>query len=200
MGVYRHIEQLGEGAFGCVFKSQTPRDEKFYKKHPVIALKVIKDSNGYRTDSKATEEAKLLKKLNHRNIVKYLTSFVDKNDRQFCIVMEYCDFGDMNKIIPEDPDEEIVWRFMSVIANGLNYIHGQGIVHRDLKPENILCKFEGVEEDYWRYDVSYINVKLGDFGIAKLMTKKHLDIYYTRTIAGKKIVTYIKVLLGWAYA
>ena len=194
MGFYRHIEKLGEGAFGEVYKAKTPRDQKFYKKHSVTAIKVIKNSNGYgyRTDSKAAEEAKLLKRLNHTNIVKYLTSFVD-TDRQFCIVMEYCDFGDMNKIIPQDPNEGNVWRFMNLIANGLNYIHGQGIVHRDLKPENILCKFDGIVDDYWQcddsfIDVSYINVKIGDFGIAKLMTKKHLDDYYTRTIAGKKMV------------
>ena len=39
-------------------------------------------------------------------------------------------------------------------------------------------------------DVSYINVKIGDFGIAKLLTRKHWDNYYTRTIAGNKMVMY----------
>ena len=191
IGPYRHIKKLGEGAFGEVFQAKTPRTATFYRKHPVVAIKVIKNSNAYRTDWKAKEEANLLKRLNHPNIVKYLNSFVD-TERQFCIIMEYCDFGDMNMIVPEEPDEGIVWGFMSLIANGLEFIHGQGIVHRDLKPDNILCKLDAIvddrDDDGDFINVSCIKVKIGDFGIAKLMTKKHWDNYYTRTAIGKKIV------------
>ena len=180
---YKLIKKLGEGAFGEVHKAKTPEQEKFYQNHPVTAIKITKN---YRTDLVAAQEAKLLKRLNHKNIVKYLTSFVingNLNYRQFAIVMEYCDFGDMNNIIPSEPDEGTVWRFMNIIANGLNYIHNQNIVHRDLKPENILCRSDGMYTKTWKC-VNYVNVKIGDFGISKLMTKKSLDNYYTRTIAG----------------
>ena len=87
---------------------------------------------------------------------------------------------------------------MNIIANGLNYIHKQGIVHRDLKPENILCKSDGIYTvSYydWPIAANYVNVKIGDFGIAKLMTKKSLNNYYTRTIAGKKINKKLQFIL-----
>ena len=106
--------------------------------------------------------------------------------------MEYCDYGDMNKIIPTTPIEDNIWRFMEIISNGLSYIHEQGIVHRDLKPENILCKKQRLVQDVWTIrksliDVTYVHVKIGDFGIAKLMNKSHnIDLYYARTHVGKK--------------
>ena len=106
--------------------------------------------------------------------------------------MEYCDYGDMNKIIPSNPIEDNIWRFLEIISNGLSYIHKQGIVHRDLKPENILCKKQRLVQDVWNIrksliDVTYIQVKIGDFGIAKLMNKSHNnDLYYARTHVGKK--------------
>ena len=106
--------------------------------------------------------------------------------------MEYCGYGDMNKIIPSNPIEDNIWRFLEIISNGLSYIHEQGIVHRDLKPENILCKKQRLVQDVWNIrksfiDVTYIQVKIGDFGIAKLMNKSHNnELYYARTHIGKK--------------
>ena len=68
IGPYRHIKKLGEGAFGEVFQAKTPRTATFYRKHPVVAIKVIKNSNAYRTDWKAKEEANLLKRLNNSSL------------------------------------------------------------------------------------------------------------------------------------
>ena len=50
------------------------------------------------------DEIEILRKFNHRYIVKYLTSFTTltsfTNMRgSLCIVMEYCDFGSLTKSV-----------------------------------------------------------------------------------------------------
>lgn len=45
---------------------------------------------------------------------------------------------------------------MKCILQGLDHIHDQNIVHRDLKPANLLLKG----------DMTYTQVKIGDFGLS----------------------------------
>ena len=47
------------------------------------------------------------------------------------------------------------------LCDGLRYAHSQGIIHRDIKPSNIIL----VDDT-----AGGINVKLIDFGLAKLTT------------------------------
>ena len=61
---------------------------------------------------------------------------------------------------------------MSILSSALEYLHSQKILHRDLKPENILLKSN--------VDDSNINVKIADFGIAKLLNQKSQIEYYGR--------------------
>ena len=46
MGKYGHkvCDKLGEGAFGEVYKKDSPRDEPFHSQHPIVAMKKIKVS------------------------------------------------------------------------------------------------------------------------------------------------------------
>ena len=102
--------------------------------------------------------------------------------------------GDLFSYLSEGHFGEDRARFYAIqVVLALGHLHEKNIVYRDLKPENILCKLDSVVNDNWQcdgdfIDVSYINVKIGDFGIAKLLTRKHWDNYYTRTAIGKKIV------------
>ena len=133
---------------------RTPPKEPFFNTRKIVAMKRIVDP-----DARSYAEVEMLKKLDHPAIVKYLTSYAnDSND--LCIIMEYCQNGDLNDLIqkrgPQIATEKNIIAIISNIASALDYIHQKGIIHRDIKPNNILC---GVNN----------HIKLADFGLAKLM-------------------------------
>ena len=101
-------------------------------------------------------EAVLMVKLKHPNIRQvYGYGYIGN---RHCSIMEYLDGNDLGELLREGrrfTDEELC-KWWNQIADALNYTHGQGIVHRDIKPSNIFLDVDG-------------NVKLLDFGIAKMM-------------------------------
>lgn len=101
------------------------------------------------------EEAELVKKLHHRNIITIYDSFFENNTAYY--VMEYCDGIDLRKYSGNftrrlDYDEGM--NILYQIMNGLEYIHSKGILHRDIAPDNI-------------YVTKNNTVKILDFGAAR---------------------------------
>lgn len=78
--------------------------------------------------------------------------------------MEYADGGTLAQIITEaSPDkylEEIkILKIFEQISSAINYMHSENILHRDLKTANVFLNSKGV-------------VKIGDFGISKIINTK----------------------------
>ena len=101
-------------------------------------------------------EAVLMVKLKHPNIRQvYGYGYIGN---RHCSIMEYLDGNDLGELLRDGrrfTDEELS-KWWNQIADALNFTHAQGIVHRDIKPSNIFLDKDG-------------NVKLLDFGIAKMM-------------------------------
>lgn len=103
-----------------------------------------------------------MKSLNHENIVQIYDSFTYDQSRKFAMILEYCDGGDLNKMIKTTrgkskliPESKIIDIFQKIL-DGLEYIHSKKIIHRDMKSLNIFLTKSG-------------NIKIGDLGIAKVL-------------------------------
>ena len=141
---------LGKGAFGKVFKVKNKKDKKIY------ALKEISFDND-EEKKEVKNEAEILSRINHENIVKYFDSFFE--GEKFYIVMEFCP-DDLDKLIDRHKtenkliDKKEVLNIIKNICKGLLALQNRKIIHRDLKPENIFLSQDNI-------------VKIGDFGISK---------------------------------
>mmetsp|Transcript_28141 Transcript_28141/g.45600 ORF Transcript_28141/g.45600 Transcript_28141/m.45600 type:complete len:908 (+) Transcript_28141:221-2944(+) len=153
---YEQMEMIGKGSFGKVFKVRDREDRKIYV---VKKLKFSDDTESER--EAALSEVEVLSQLHHPNIVQYRESFWDSKDH-LCIVMGYCENGDLHEKIQEAvqtsykfPEEQVLDWFVQMCL-AIQYIHSKKIVHRDLKSKNIFLTANNM-------------VKLGDFGIAKAL-------------------------------
>lgn len=157
---FAFLRPLGKGSYGKVKlaihnKSQQQYAVKILNKTNL--LRVHTDMNTTAMD-KVQQEIRIMKTLNHPNVIKIYTIVDDPDEYKLYLVMEYLEGGQVYQVDPtgmgKDPIEmERLKKFVVGIANGLQYLHGKGIVHRDIKPENILLDHHD-------------NVKLADFGVS----------------------------------
>lgn len=82
----------------------------------------------------------------------------------FRIVMEYCEGGDLRKILNEYnvPVEDKV-EMIGQILDAINKIHKFGIIHGDLKCQNIF-----LANKYIPGNTDDIVIKIGDFGLSEI--------------------------------
>ena len=103
-----------------------------------------------------------MKRLRHPNIVAYRDSFLARNRESLCIVMTYCDGGDLGNQITQAAKrrrpftEAKVLHWFVQMALGLHYMHANRVLHRDLKTQNIFLLGNG-------------RLVLGDLGISKVL-------------------------------
>mmetsp|Transcript_98983 Transcript_98983/g.221035 ORF Transcript_98983/g.221035 Transcript_98983/m.221035 type:complete len:419 (+) Transcript_98983:74-1330(+) len=178
---YERLQVLGRGSFSTVLlariregpagpaalgSSGTPAGASAFELSG--ALRVVKEvdlapEKGKKDDTRRAEalrEAEMLKSLSHLNIVAYHDAFLAGS--KLCIVMEYADGGDLAGAIAKRRaagrrylEREAMAVFVQLVM-ALAYIHERRILHRDLKSKNTFLTCAGV-------------VKLGDFGIAKVL-------------------------------
>jgi hypothetical protein len=164
IGRYELLEHIGRGAMGNVYLSRDPVINR------ILALKAIDLSIGYEHDGMESpsesflREATIAGSLSHPNIVTIYD--VGESEGLAYIAMEYVrghhlsEFATVERLLPVTTVLDLVAR----AADALDHAHGHNIVHRDIKPANIM------------YDWTSNNLKITDFGIAKL-----IDANRTRT-------------------
>lgn len=141
--MFERLEIIGEGTYGKVFKA---RD---IETNELVALKSVKLENekeGFPIT--AVREIKILRQLQHPNIVNMIEIVTDKQDvlefrrdrGEFYLVFEYMDhdlFGLLDSGVLDLNDDQIA-SFMKQLLEGLNYCHSKNFLHRDIKCSNIL--------------------------------------------------------------
>lgn len=85
-----------------------------------------------------SREALYLQSFKHRNIVKFINSYVYEN--QFYTVMQCAIGGELNSYLEKEKylSEFEARRIFKQLHEAVKYIHSRNVVHRDLKPNNIL--------------------------------------------------------------
>ena len=88
------------------------------------------------------------------------------------IIMEFADDGDLkSKIVNRGKTvdrngkkkyfkENELFNYFTQICSAIKHCHGKNVLHRDIKSQNVFC----TKDD---------KLKLGDFGIARVLSNKH---------------------------
>ncbi|CAB3227280.1 unnamed protein product [Arctia plantaginis] len=171
---FQVITQIGEGTYGQVYKA---RDKNTGQ---LVALKKVRLENekeGFPIT--AVREIKILRQLNHKNIVNLREIVTDKQDAMdfrkdkgsFYLVFEYMDHDLMGLLESKMVDftESHNASIMRQLLDGLAYCHRKNFLHRDIKCSNILMNNKG-------------EVKLGDFGLARLWSAEDRQRPYTNKV------------------
>lgn len=148
IGQYRLIKTIGKGNFAKVkLARHLPTDR-------LAAIKII-DKTKLTTSSlqKLFREVRIMKSLNHPNIVKLYE--VIENEKCLFLVMEYASRGEIFDYLVANgrmKEKDVRSKFRQILS-AVHYCHQKDIVHRDLKAENLL-----LDRD--------LNIKIADFGFS----------------------------------
>ncbi|KAK0633131.1 kinase-like domain-containing protein [Immersiella caudata] len=192
---YDVLEKIGHGSFGVIRKVRRKPDGMILCRKEISYLKMSQKER-----EQLHAEFQILSTLRHPNIVGYYHREHLKATQDLHLYMEYCGNGDLGRVIRDlaqknqYAEESFVWSIFSQLVTALYRCHygvdppevgktvlglgttakpqapkgGMTILHRDLKPENV---FLGEDN----------SVKLGDFGLSKVMQSHDFASTYVGT-------------------
>jgi serine/threonine protein kinase/tetratricopeptide (TPR) repeat protein len=154
LGAYKLIYRIGEGGMGQVWLAERI-DGRFERR---VAVKFLSFAVASRTAAERFKrEGRILGQLAHPHIAELIDAGVTPQGQPYLVlehvsgksIDEYCDERKL------DIDQRI--KLFLDVLEAIAHAHANLVVHRDIKPSNVLV-------------TQYGEVKLLDFGIAKLLT------------------------------
>lgn len=158
-GRYEKLSALGSGGFGAVFRArQVSLDRE-------VALKEIRELFGFFPEEqhgeivrRFTDVVRQASQLAHPNILPIHEASLN-SDYPY-VVSELARYGSARRLISdaETIPVGLAVKYLIQSLHALAAAHREGVTHRGLKPENMLID-------------SYGNVKVSDFGMARLVER-----------------------------
>lgn len=96
MDNYKVIDTIGKGAYSNVYKVKRKSDGQIYALKKVLLKGLSKKEK-----ENALNEVRILASVQHPNIISYKECFLEESPAALCIIMEYCDGGDLYQKIVE---------------------------------------------------------------------------------------------------
>lgn len=138
---YEIIRLLGKGSFSVVVLL------KKQKTGELFAAKIfsIEDMEHKNEVDSIKKETIIIKKFNHKNIIKYHDSFTIKKNgikKYYVLVIDYYENNLTNAIKTNQINGTNIKKIIFGIAKAVDYVHLKGFSHGDIKPDNILLDSE----------------------------------------------------------
>jgi len=151
IGNYQIVDRLGKGGMATVYRARQVNMQRD------VAIKIMSADLAQDPQfvARFEREAQVIAHLEHPRILP-VHDFGHEGEL-FYLVMRLIE-GDTlyQRLLDDALPVDVAARFVTQIAEALDYAHAEGVIHRDLKPNNILI-------DAWD------NLYLMDFGLAKMV-------------------------------
>lgn len=171
-----HLEILsfvGHGGMGTYYRARHPKLER------LAAVKILPVDP--RTDAELIQgfkkEAKAMARLSHSNIIG-IYEFLETETALY-LVMEFVEGDIFERLInARSFDLSEILAIITQVCSALNHAHENGVIHRDLRPGNTMLDQSGL-------------VKVGDFGLARLMGEELFRRKMTETNLAMGTMDYV---------
>ncbi|HYW74318.1 MAG TPA: protein kinase [Pyrinomonadaceae bacterium] len=173
---YRLSKRLGRGAMGQVYLA---RDENLQTRR--VAVKTIRpdvlsadDLQEGEAIARFEREARTTASIQHPNVID-VTDFGQSAEGTFFLVMEFVDGETLYELLRREGTISVprAYALLRQISAGVEAAHDEGILHRDLKPANIFIVQRKKRDGSLAGDDI---VKVGDFGLAKIVSENFAGI------------------------
>ena len=136
------MKKLGEGSYSKVYLGQNQNTHEFYALKRIELNSLSKTNNGF---DQIENEIKIMRKLEHPNIISLHEVIHSPSEDVIYFVTEYANCGSLSQIINSgyDFDPKQIQKIFAQIVSGISFIHKNSIVHQDIKPANLLLKSNG---------------------------------------------------------
>lgn len=150
LGRFSSLGRLGEGGMGVVYRARDPRLQRD------VAIKLTGIRAGSSGEARLEQEARLLGRLNHPNVL--AVHELGEQDGDLFVVMELVEGETLarwneRRASRTGDDIRAAIEFAGQAASGLSAAHEAGLLHRDVKPSNLLIDRSG-------------RLRVADFGLA----------------------------------
>jgi serine/threonine protein kinase len=172
---YKAFHRIGVGGYGVVYLGAMRGTGGISRRVAIKRLCSVENADAVAVQ-RFTEEAQLLARLDHPNIISIIDYYIDSSGHP-SLIMEYVDGCNLARCLGKGAYPPSVAVYVAVeMLRALGYLHQmpteagmRGLVHRDVSPANVLLSWNGM-------------VVLSDFGISKVMDTHGVQ---TGTFRGK---------------